>query len=121
MTPAEQKEYDRLPENARMDYDYNRKKHPGWNHQQIMTKVGFEQQTDVMVGGEGGKDINPTDPNTLVVILEGGKRFLQRYGIDIGKIMDAINHAISGLKRAISTGLDFIGRTAAQAIAWLFD
>lgn len=121
MTYREQQEYNRLPADAKMEYDYTRKKHPAWSHQQVMAKVGMATQIDTMVEGGGGEDINPTEPSTLVAILEGGKRFLKRYGIDIGKIIDAIDFAISGLKRAISTGLEFIGKTAAQAISWLFD
>ena len=121
MTVEEQQEYNRLPDKAKKAYKFTKEMHPSWAHNQIMAKVGFNEQIDDLVGKRGGSDINPKDPSTLLNILEGGKRFLQRYGINIGKIMDAINTAISGIRRAISTGLDFIGKTISQTISWIFD
>ncbi|MBD5365028.1 MAG: hypothetical protein HDR79_08810 [Bacteroides sp.] len=121
MTAEEQQEYNRLPDKAKKVYNFTKEMHPSWCHKQIIAKVGFDAQIGTIVGKSGGSDINPKDPSTLLNILEGGKRFLQRYGINIGKIMDAINTAISGLRRAISAGLDFIGKSIAQTLSWIFD
>ncbi len=84
-----------------------------------MTKIGFEQQTDNLV--EGGKDVDPRDPSILKQILEGTKRFLKKYGIDVGKIMDMIDGAIKTLSKVISSGLDFLGDVVYSTIGWIFD
>lgn len=119
MTAQEREEYNRLPKSVQEDYDYNKRKHPNWSHQQLISKIGFESQLDTMV--DSGKDVDPKDPSVLKQILEGTKRFLKRYGIDVGKIMDMIDGAIKSLSRIIDYGLDFLGDLVDGAIGWLFD
>ncbi|MBD5249945.1 MAG: hypothetical protein HDS56_02050 [Barnesiella sp.] len=121
MTPQEKQEYDRLSLKQKKVYDLTKELNPHWDHKRIMVKVGFDENIGTMIDGQGGQNINPKDPSILKDVLEGTKRFLKRYGIDIGKIMDLIDGAIKSLSRIISSGLDFLGDLVDGAIGWLFD
>ena len=120
MTASERQEYNRLPQEAQDDYNYQKRKHPSWNHEQLMSKISIENEIETLIG-KGGKDVNVSDPATLKDILVGAKAFLERYGINIGRIMDAINGAIKSLQYVIKTGLEYIGEKIFGAVAWLFD
>lgn len=117
----QQDEYNRLPPAAKETYDYTKKRHPNWSHEQIMTKVGMDETLENMVDNNGGKDVDPSDPTVLVKILEGGKRFLEKLGINLSKIMEQINAAIFTLKKAISWGISNIGDRIKGLLGWLFE
>ncbi len=120
MTLQEKEEYNKLTKESKEDYDYQKRKHPEWNHNQIMARVSFETTITETIG-KGGGNVNPKDPKVLVKILEGGKRFLERLGINIGEVMRAINMAINSLKGLISTGIKYIGDTLSGILDWIFD
>lgn len=121
MTTEEREEYNRLPKADREEYDHLSRKHPNWDHKQIMAKVAFNHKADVMIEKKGGEDINPDDPSVLEEILKGAKEFLIGCGILIAEVFGVIDEALSFLGGLIADGLSFIGNKLKKFWDWLWD
>lgn len=107
MTYQEQQEYNRLPYDARQDYDFYSKKYPHWTHTQLINRIALGHEIDKMTNN--GKNVDINDPGTVAAILRGAKAFLQRVGIYIQAIFDYIDNILDELGDLIVKGITFVG------------
>lgn len=119
MTTEERQEYNKLPKNARDNYDYIKRNYPNWSHSQIMTKLAFDGEVGKIIG-KGGSDINPKDPSILKMILEGAKEILKKWKILNFKIKEIIDDTISYLSDQIKKGITYLSDILWGPIKWLF-
>ena len=108
MTQEQRQDYNKLTKSQKEDFDYAKRKHPDWSFTQLMAKVAFEEQT-VETIEKGGKNVDPQDPDTWLLILEGVKKTLSRFQ-SIGQfIFAAIDGAIQTIKGLIWAGVKKVG------------
>lgn len=122
MTDIERAQYNNLTQSQREDYDYQRKKHPNWSHNQIITKVMLEDSIGNIVDNGGGT-LDPEtlkdNPQFLKQVLEGAKAALYEAGIFISEVFEVIDNAISSLGYLIMTGVRYIGNKLSEFWDWL--
>jgi len=119
MTTEEREKYNRLPKADQEEYDHLLRKHPNWDHKQIMAKVAFNRKADDMIEKKGGEDINPDDPSVLEEILKGAKEFLIGVGIFIEDVFEVIDDALTALGDLIADGVSYIGNKLKDFWDWL--
>lgn len=122
MTDTERQQYNNLTPSQREDYDYQRKKHPNWSHNQIITKVMLENSiVNIVENDDGTRDPETLkdDPSFLKQVLEGAKDALYEAGIFISEVFEVIDNAITSLGYLIMTGVRYIGNKLSEFWDWL--
>lgn len=122
MTETERQQYNNLTSSQREDYDYQRKKHPNWSHNQLITKVMLEESIGGIVD-KGNGTLDPEtlkdDPQFLKQVLEGAKTALYAAGIFISEVFEVIDNAITSLGDLIMEGFRYIGNKLSDFWDWL--
>lgn len=113
MTDQEIQGYNSLSSEQREDYNYIKRKHPNWSHQQILTKMAFNPDPFI----EGNK--NPNDPEVMTEILKAGKQFLIDVGCFVWDVFELIDDAISSLADMIADGINYVGQKISDFWEWL--
>jgi len=102
----DRKSYEALSSKEKQLYNSIAQQHPNWNHNQIMTKLSIEIQTDKLV--EEGND--SVDQLTIwELVLKQAKLFLERLGCIKRELINKFDIAITSVKNAIKAGLKEIG------------
>jgi len=105
MNSEERKQYNQLSAEAKKEYDHIAQSHPEWSHNQIMTKLSVSMSLDDLVN-KGGEDVNPKDPNFLLLVLQKARTWLGKFRTMAEGVLDAFDAVITTLKTAITMGLD---------------
>lgn len=108
MTYEQRQDYNKLTSSQKEDFKYNERKHPNWTFTQIMAKLALDEK-----GGEfidrGGNNVNPTEPDTWLIILEGVKATLSKFQSIGRSIFMAIDSAIVSIRGLIVAGIKRVG------------
>lgn len=126
MTYEEQQEYNKLPEEIKAAYNYEKSRHPGWGHSQILAKATIGHNFDIQIEN-GNLDVtkkNPdgtidVPPDLMAVILKGAKEVLLNLGIIIDSFFEAIDAALNVLGNIIEAGINYIGDKLKAFWDWL--
>jgi len=122
MTDKERDDYYKLSPQQREDYDYQKRRHPNWSHNQIIAKIMIDSKVEDNIIGRGGTvdpDELSNDPTFLKQVLEGAKAALYEAGIFIAEVFEAIDNAITSLGYLIMTGVRYIGDKLREFWDWL--
>lgn len=119
MTIEQRRDYDKLTKEQKEDFAYFERKHPNWSFSQVMTKVQFEIKIDTTIG-KGGENVKPQDPEIWLTILGGVKVALSKFKSISDSITNAINGAISSLKKMISLGIRKVGNAIEKILDSIF-
>lgn len=119
MTIEQRRDYDKLTKEQKEDFAYIERKHPNWSFSQVIVKLEFDIRTDTTIN-EGGKDVDPQDPDIWLTILGGVKVALSKFKSISASITNAINGAISSLKQMISLGIRKVGNAIEKILDSIF-
>lgn len=105
MTQTEQCEYNKLSLDQKGEYDYQKGKHPDWDHSKLMVKVGFNDKVDSML--EQGRDVDPDDKDVMQSLVEGVGDWLER---TLPRIWEGVKNLFSSILEGIISGvIEFFG------------
>lgn len=112
MTPVEQSEFNKLNAEQKEEYLHQQKKHPNWDHQKLMTRVGFTEKVDQMMDQRG--DVDPNDKDIMKEIIEGVSGWLQR---TLPRIWNGVKNLFSRILDGIINGvINFFD----DLLGWIF-
>lgn len=111
MTDSERADYNKLNADQREDYDYFRRKHPEWSHEELMSRISVGSSIDNMLKGGGTKKPEGIkgDPTFIERVLKGARNILRDMGIDNPMIFEVLDNAIRNLAALIRRGISYIG------------
>ena len=107
-------------------YEYYKKLHPEWSHEQIVAAVSVEMSAANEVT-KAGKDANPNDPDLIRSVLQGAKEWLREVLPDVfAKVANFFDELINNVGKWVEKGLNYVidaidylykkGRTVVEAL-----
>lgn len=128
MTYEEQQQYDKLSADLKEDYNYLKKKHPNWSHEQIMGKLSIDKKLEVWMN-TGDLDVTKKGPDgeievppeIMKEILDGAKSVLTGLGIIIVGFFEAVDKALCVLDSIITSGVKYIGNKLKEFWNWFIN
>lgn len=100
MTYQEQEEFNKLTELQKEDYLYQQKRHPNWDHEKLMQRVGFSTKVDDVL--ESKEDVDLNDKDIMQEIVEGVGAWLER---TLPRIWQGVKDFFKGLLQGIWDGI----------------
>ena len=126
MTYEEQQQYNKLPSDKKEDYNYIKRKHPGWPHEKILGSMELNDHIAIMVekgkvdvGKRNADGTIDVSPDLMVEILKGAKEVLLNLGIVLDSFFEAIDAALNVLGNIIDAGINYIGDKLKEFWDWL--
>ena len=89
-------------------YNYYKKLHPEWSHEQIMAAVSIEMSAADKVT-KAGKDADPNDPELIRSVLLGAKEWLHEVLPEVfAKVANFFDDLINNIGKWIEKGLGYV-------------
>lgn len=117
-TAEQEAEYQSLEEKARKMYDFNSDQNPDLSHAKVMLSVGIHDNVIKHVK-DGGRNIDPTSPETAKTILIKTGEWLQTFEEIWDEVCDAFEAALDFLCDIIDGVISFVGNVW-DKIKWIF-
>lgn len=98
-------------------YDYYKAKHPEWSDEQIWTAVSLDMESDKVID-EKGADVDPNDPDMIIEVLDGARRWLSEVLPDVfAKVAKFFDTLLTTIGEWVQKGLSYV----VEAIAYLLN
>lgn len=89
-------------------FEEYKKQHPNWSDEQIWAAISIEMEADNVIEN-GGRDVNPNDPDLIKKIIIGAQNWLKDVLPDIfAKIAWAFEKLLTSIGDLVQRGLLFI-------------
>ena len=118
MTSEERDHYYRLPKAQQEAYDFYKRQHPNWSHNQLIARAGMDAKLEEVID-QGGQDTDLNNPEIIEQVLIGAKRFLTNAGIYIKEVLDLLNATINNIQNLIMSGVKYIGDKLKDFWRWI--
>lgn len=91
----------------KVKFDEYKAKYPEWSDEQIWAAISLNMEADNVIE-KGGQDVNPNDPDIIIKVIKGAKKWIEAVLPDLFvRVAHAFDKAINTLGVWVRKGLTY--------------